>query len=204
MPITLYKRQREIIDFISQYIQKYGYSPTLTEIASAIGVSSLATIHEHLETLEEKGVLTRFKGAVRGIQVVEPTITTDVGAIELPLVGRIAAGRPIEAIEDSTETITIPQSMVGGQKRSFVLKVVGNSMIEAGILDGDYVVIEQTETAENGDIVVALLDNEVATLKRYFQERDRIRLQPANSEMNPIFVKKIKIQGRVRGVIRRY
>lgn len=204
MPPTIYKKQREILDFISQYIQLHGYSPTLREIAESSGVSSLATIHEHLTSLENKGLLKRFTGAVRGLEITEPLVSSSMSSMELPLVGRIAAGRPIEAIEDLTETITIPPSMVTGKKRAFALQVRGDSMIEAGILDGDYVVIEQTETAENGEIVVALLENEFATLKRYYKEKDRIRLEPANSTMSPIYVDKVKIQGKVRGIIRRY
>lgn len=204
MPVTLYRRQREILDFIKQYIQKYGYSPTLQEIAESLGVKSLATVHEHLASMVKKGVIKRFEGAVRGIQIVEKKMTQALSGIELPILGYIAAGQPIEAFTDPNATTSVPQGMVTGKKRAFVLQVKGNSMIESGILPEDYVVCEQTEVAANGDIVVALLDNGLATLKRFFKEATRVRLEPANSTMSPIFVKNVRIQGRVVGVIRRY
>ena len=204
MPVTLYRRQRQILDFISQYIQKYGYSPTLQEIAGSLGVKSLATVHEHLASMVKKGVIKRYEGAVRGIQIADRRMTQALSSIELPILGYIAAGQPIEAYTDPNATTSIPQGMVSGKKRAFVLQVKGTSMIESGILPDDYVVCEQTELANNGDIVVALLDNGLATLKRFFKEATRIRLEPANSTMSPIFVKNVKIQGRVVGVIRRY
>lgn len=204
MPITLYKRQKQILDFISQYIQKSGTSPTLVEIAEAMGLSSLATVHEHLTTLEEKGAIRRFKGAVRGIEVLSEEMMNVLEGIELPLMGYIAAGKPIEAVEDGSETIIISPSLISGKRRAFVLQVKGDSMIEDGILDHDYVVVEQQETANNGDIVVALLDGGFATLKRFFREPNRIRLEPANAAMEPIYARNVQIQGRVVGVIRRY
>lgn len=203
-PVTLYRKQRQIIDFIKQYIQKHGTSPTLSEIAEAMEVKSLATVHEHLQTLEKKGIIKRFQGAVRGIQVLEQGIGEMLEGIELPLVGYIAAGRPIEAIEDATQTISVSPSLLTGKKRGFVLQVKGESMIDEGILDGDYVVIEQQNTANNGDIVVALLENEFATLKRFYKEANRIRLEPANAKMKPIYATEVQIQGKVVGMIRRF
>lgn len=204
MPVTLYKRQREIVDYVGQYIQKYGSSPTLQEIADALGLSSLATVHEHLQALVKKGVIKRYEGAVRGIEILDQKISNALEGIEVPLVGYIAAGQPLEAIENPTETITISPNLVSGRKRTFVLQVKGSSMIEDGILDGDYVVVEQTDTADNGQIVVALLENGLATLKRFYKESNRFRLEPANAQMEPIFATKVQIQGIVRGVIRRY
>lgn len=204
MPVTLYKRQRQILDFVSQFIQKHGFSPTLQEVADALGVSSLATIHEHLEALVRKGVIQRYQGAVRGIRVLEEKIASAVEGIELPVIGYIAAGEPIEAIEDPIDTVSVSPTLLSGKKRAFVLQVRGNSMVEEGILDGDYVVVEQQETADNGDIVVALLENGLATLKRFFKESRRIRLEPANSQMAPLFATRVQIQGKVVGVIRRY
>lgn len=207
MPVTLYNRQRQILDFISQYIQQNGYSPTLQEIAKALGVSSLATVHEHLETMERKGLIKRYDGAVRGIEIVAKDVASrnsSTTAVELPVLGFIAAGQPIEPFTDPNATLGIPPSMISTKKRCFVLQVKGESMIEAGIYDKDYVVVEQCENAANGEVVVALLDNGFATLKRYFKEATRIRLEPANSTMSPIFVTKVKIQGKVVGVIRRY
>jgi repressor LexA len=207
MPVTLYNRQRQILDFVAQYIQTSGYSPTLQEIAKALGVSSLATVHEHLEAMERKGVIKRFDGSVRGIEILDKQAadrTQSVAAIDLPVMGFIAAGQPIEPFTDPNATFAVPPSMINNKKRCFVLQVKGDSMIEAGIYDKDYVVIEQVEEAKNGEVVVALLENGFATLKRYFKEATRVRLEPANSTMSPIFVTKVKIQGKCVGVIRKF
>jgi len=205
-PITLYKRQREIVNFISQYIQKNGCSPTLQDIANAMGLSSLATVHEHLQTLVKKGVIKRFEGAVRGIEILDEKINTSLQGIELPIIGFISAGEPIDAIENPIDTISVSADLVSNVKRCYVLQVRGKSMIKEGIFDGDYVVVQQQEVAQDGDIVVALLEGEFATLKTFYKEKDRIRLQPANDEMEPIYVhpKNIEIQGKVTGVIRKY
>lgn len=205
--VTLYKRQKEILNYISQYIQKNGSSPTLQEIADAMSLSSLATVHEHLQTLVKKGIIRRFEGAVRGIEIVDQTIDASLHGIQLPLVGYIAAGKPIEAIENDLETVTVAPDLVNKSKRCYVLQVKGDSMIEEGIFDCDHVVIQQQETANNGDIVVALLNGEFATLKTFYREKNgRIRLQPANSTMDPIYEdeENVQIQGKVTGVIRRY
>ncbi len=204
MPITLYKRQKQILDFLKQYIEKYGYSPTLGEIAEAIGVSSLATVHEHLQTLSQKGVIKRFQGAVRGIEVLDQQISSALKGIELPILGFIAAGAPIQPYTDPDATIKVSPSMISAKRRSYVLQVKGDSMIEDGILDGDHVIIEEQTYANDGDIVVALLDSGLATLKRFFQEKDRVRLEPANSSMQPIYATDVKIQGKCIGVIRRF
>jgi len=204
MAVVLYRRQKQIVDFLKQYIQKYGHAPKLEEVAKALGVSSLATIHEHLSALEKKGVVRRLAGVVRGIELVDQKLALDSGGVEIPLFGYIAAGQPIEPYADPDATISVAPFLLSGKKRSYVLQVRGNSMIEDGILDGDYVVIEEQETAENGQIVVALLENEVATLKKYFKEKDRIRLEPANSQMSPIYAKNVRVQGKVVGVIRKY
>lgn len=204
MPITLYRRQKQILDFIKQYIEKYTYSPTLGEIAEAIGVSSLATVHEHLQALSQKGVIKKFEGAVRGIEVLDQKISQNLKGIELPILGLIAAGQPIMTYTDPDATIKVAPSMISGKKRSYVLQVKGDSMIEDGILDGDHVIIEEQTTANDGEIVVALLDNGLATLKRFFREKDRIRLEPANSSMSPIYADDVKIQGKCVGVIRRF
>lgn len=204
MPITLYRRQKQILEFIRQYIDKYSYSPTLGEIAEAIGVSSLATVHEHLQALVHKGVIKKFEGAVRGIEVLDQKISHATQGIELPILGFIAAGQPIMTYTDPDASIKISPSMLSGKKRSYVLQVKGDSMIEDGILDSDFVIIEEQTTAVDGDIVVALLDNGLATLKRFFKEPNRIRLEPANSSMSPIYATDVKIQGKCVGVIRRF
>lgn len=204
MPITLYRRQKQILDFIRQYIDKYGYAPTLSNIAEAIGVSSLATVHEHLGSLVKKGVIKKYEGAVRGIEVVDQKISQALTGIELPILGFIAAGQPIMTYTDPDASLNIPPAMISGKKRSYVLQVKGDSMIEDGILDGDFVIIEEQLEAFDGDIVVALLNNGLATLKRFFKEPGRIRLEPANSSMTPIYATDVKIQGKCVGVIRRF
>ena len=205
MAVTLYKRQRQIVDFIKQFIQRNGYSPTLQEIADAIGVSSLATVHEHLQALVKKKVIKKFEGAVRGLEILDEKIS-QLNTLELPIMGFIAAGKPIEPYSDPDASFRIPPSMVSSKKRSFVLQVKGDSMIEEGIFDRDFVIIEETgnDDVTNGDIVVALLENGLATLKRFFKEKTRIRLEPANSSMSPIFATNVKIQGKCVGVVRRY
>lgn len=204
MAPVIYKRQRDLLQFVSQFMQKNGYAPTLAEICDGLGLRSPATVHEHIANLTEKGVLKKTEGTRRGIEILDQrAIGWIPTAVELPLSGKIAAGQAIEAIEDHTASILVPPDMVG-DKRCFVLQVKGNSMIEAAILDGDFIIVEQKDTAENGDIVVALLNESFATLKRYFQESDHVRLEPANSSMNPIRTKNVSIQGKVIGVIRKF
>lgn len=204
MPITLYKRQKQIIDFIGQYIQKFGTSPTLQEIADALGVSSLATVHEHLQSLVKKGVIRRFEGAVRGLELLDKEMGHAIDGVELPILGFIAAGSPIQPMTDPNATLRVASAMLTGKKRSFVLQVRGDSMIEEGILDGDFVVIEEQNNAHDGDIVVALLDNGLATLKKFFREAARVRLEPANSAMKPIYAQNVTVQGKVVGLVRRF
>lgn len=204
MAPIIYKRQSQILDFIKQHIQTTGSAPTLKQIAEAIGVSSLATVHEHLQALEAKGLITRKRGKTRAIDLTSQEVKFSRDGMEVPILGFIAAGAPIEPYTDPNASMTIPSPFVSGQKRVYVLQVRGESMIEEQIRDGDYVVIEQTEAANNGEIVVALLDNGMATLKRYFKEATRIRLEPANAKMQPIFVKNVRIQGKVVGLIRKY
>lgn len=204
MAPIIYKRQGQILDFIRQHIQATGSAPTLKQIAEAIGVSSLATVHEHLEALEQKGLIKRKQGKVRAIELSRETGEFDGESLEAPILGFIAAGAPIEAYTDPNATLSIPTTFITGQKRVYVLQVRGESMIEEQIRDGDFVIVEQVDNAANGDIVVALLDNGMATLKRFFREATRVRLEPANAKMSPIFVKNVRIQGKVVGLIRRY
>lgn len=204
MAPIIYKRQSQILDFIKQHIQSTGSAPTLREIAEAIGVSSLATVHEHLEALEAKGLIKRKSGKVRTIDLTRAQEDYSSDGMQVPILGFIAAGAPIEPYTDPNATMDIPSPFVSGKKRVYVLQVRGESMIEEQIRDGDYVVIEQTDNANNGEIVVALLDNGMATLKRFFKEATRIRLEPANAKMSPIFVKNVRIQGKVVGLIRKY
>lgn len=207
MPVILYKRQRQILDYIKQYIERYGFSPTLADIAEAIGVNSLATVHEHLQALVQKGVIKKYEGTVRGLEVIDQKVSDILKGVELPLLGYIAAGQPLMAYTDPNASVGIPPTMVSGKKRAYVLQVKGDSMIEDGILDGDYVIIEEQDSAMNGEIVVALLDNGLATLKRFFKEPGRVRLEPANAAMEPIYVTdpdSFRIQGKCVGVIRRF
>src|SRR5258706_2666887 len=204
MPLIIYKKQRQILDFIKQFIQSNSSAPTLKQIAEAIGVSSLATVHEHLQALEKKNLIKRKHGKNRSMELTQVDTSAVTESFDAPILGFIAAGAPIEPYTDPNATMNIPAAFVSGKKRTYVLQVRGQSMIEDHINDGDYVVIEQTESANDGEIVVALLDNGMATLKRFFKEATRIRLQPANSTMQPIFVKNVRIQGKVVGLVRKY
>jgi repressor LexA len=206
MAIT--KRQRQIYDFISDFVQKNGYSPSFEEIKQGMGLNSLATVHKHISNLETKGLLTRDYNRSRSIDLVPPKgrlkqAMSVNSTLVLPLLGRIAAGQPIEAVEHA-ETISLADFVQS--KEVFVLEVRGESMQDEHILDGDYVLVEKVKTAHNGDIVVALVDENDATLKRFYREGDNIRLQPSNAAMKPIILPAaaVQIQGRVIGVLRKY
>lgn len=206
MPAILYPRERQVLEFVAQFSQRYGFAPTLKEIAEALGMSSVATVHEHIDHLREKGYLKKIDGAARGLELVEDKFRMgeSQAAVELPVLGFIAAGQPLEPYTDPNYYLRVSPSMIPPNKTAYVLQVKGESMIEEGILDGDFVVIQHQNDAKNGDIVVALLPNGLATLKRIFFEKDRIKLMPANSNMAPIFTTHVKIQGKVVGVIRKY
>jgi len=208
MTAILYKRQKQILDYINQNISKYGCAPTLTEIAQHLGLSSLSTVHEHLAVLEKKGLIRRYRGAVRGIEVLEKEENEKPsffgGLIELPVLGFIACGEPIEPYTDPNATIAVNSNLIRPGDKSFVLQAKGDSMIDDGILSGDYVVVKEQKNAYNGDIVVAVLKNGFATLKRFYKEATRIRLQPANSTMSPIYVTDVEIRGKVVAVIRQF
>jgi repressor LexA len=206
MAIT--RRQRQVYDYISRFVTEKGYSPSFEEIGDGLGLSSLATVHKHISNLEKKGLLTRDYNKSRSIDLLPPkgrlkqAMSVNTGVV-LPLVGRIAAGQPIEAAENP-ETISLADFV--RSKEVFVLEVRGESMQDEHILDGDYVLVEKTKVAHNGDIVVALVDGSDATLKRFYREGDNIRLQPSNLNMQPIIVPaaSVAIQGRVIGVLRKY
>lgn len=200
---TLTKKQREILDYILKIIRERNYTPSHREIATALGLSSPATVHEHVQRLREKGYLEANEDGAR-ISVTEGLVES-ARAVLLPLMGLITAGEPIEAVAQN-ETIAVPTSFVRDSGESFVLKVQGRSMIEDGIFDGDYVVIERSPVPKNGDVVVALIEDTHATLKRFYKEKDRIRLQPANHEMQPMYFHgaDVQVQGVVRAVIRKF
>ena len=195
---NLTKRQQEILNYIKEFFQENGIAPSFREIGQHFGLSSTATVSEHIDTLREKGYLTSESHLARSISLTEDPLKE---AVSIPLMGAIAAGQPIEAIQ-TQETIDIPQDMAN--KNTFALRVRGNSMIEDSIVDGDYVIIEATSNIKDGDIVVALVNDGEVTLKRFYKEAGGVRLQPANSTMQPIFVQNVSIQGKVKGVIRRF
>jgi repressor LexA len=193
------QRAERILDYIRETIDERGYPPSVREIAEAVGLASTSAVHHHLTKLERDGRLQKEATRSRAL-----TLPGRRGAkvVNAPIIGEIAAGQPIEAYEDRTETMALPAELAP-RHDTFVLRVRGKSMIEDHIDNGDYVVIQPQDTARDGEIVVAILDDNTATLKRFYKERDRIRLQPANSEMEPIYARDVKIQGKVIGVIRR-
>ncbi|MGH9776627.1 MAG: transcriptional repressor LexA [Candidatus Acidiferrales bacterium] len=207
--MALTKRQKEVLDFLVMFENKNGYAPSFEELGKGLKLTSLATVHKHLSTLERKGFIRRGYNQSRSIEILElpKPVRSQVierRVTELPLAGRIAAGKPLEAIEDK-ETISLGDFARG--QNSYVLKVKGQSMLDDHILDGDYIVVEQTQVANPGEIVVALVGGEDATVKRFYREQGgKVRLQPANSQMQPIVVPAtdVKIQGRVIGVLRKY
>jgi repressor LexA len=202
MPLT--RRQKEILDYVQAFIQDQGYAPSFEEIAEAFGYSSLATVHEHLSNLERKGYIRKSYNESRSIEMVPAEGSTR--AVELPLLGGVAAGLPIEAIS-TPETLAVPQDMIRRSRENYVLRVEGNSMIDEQIRDGDYIVVSSQQTAEDGEMVVALVGGDSATVKKLYREQGgRIRLQPANQTMTPIILDAddVQIQGVVVGVIRKY
>jgi repressor LexA len=200
LPLT--KRQREILDYLQDFIHQHGYAPSLEEIGRRFGLSSLATVHKHLTNLQEKGFIKRAWNRSRSVEMI-PT-NTNGRSIDLPLLGYVAAGLPIEAIATS-ETIAVPEDLVG-RRDTYVLRVKGNSMIDEQICDGDLVIVEDRKTAQNGEMVVALLSGSDVTLKKLYRENGRVRLQPANPTMQPIFADadQVQVQGVVVGVMRKY
>lgn len=216
MPLT--KRQFQVLSFLDRFVQENGYCPSFDEIGKSLQLSSLATVHKHISTLEKKGFVRRHYNRSRSIEILNreplqrPTQSKRVvdapslavKDLQLPLLGRIAAGQPLEAVAND-ESLSLKEFV--GSKSVFVLQVKGNSMIDDHICDGDFVVVENTQAAENGETVVALIDSEEATLKKFYREKnDYIRLQPANAQMQPIVVKAkdLTIQGRVIAVLRKY
>jgi repressor LexA len=217
-------RRQRIVDFIARTVDERGYPPSVREIADAVGLASTSAVHHHLIALERDGLLERGGKHSRALRLTSrpqpvptepPPSQADEGAkvtpfrmpveretLTLPVMGEIAAGQPIEAYEDAAETLAVPASM-DAREDSYVLRVRGKSMIDALIDDGDFVIVQPQATARDGDIVVALLEDNGVTLKRFFREKDRIRLQPANAEMEPIYASEVQIQGKVVGVIRR-
>jgi repressor LexA len=197
----LTKRQKEIFEFISGYASKHGYPPTVREIGKAVGLTSSSTVHAHLANLEKIGLLRRDPTKPRAIELLIDRARKVIRGPGLPLVGQVAAGEPILAEENIEEYVEVPEA-IGGEDSDYVLRVQGDSMRDAGILEGDYVVVKSAEKADNGEIVVALVGEE-ATVKRFFKEKDRVRLQPENKAYKPIRTKDAQLLGRVVGVFRK-
>jgi repressor LexA len=205
--MDLTKRQQEIFDFIRKYSAKYGYPPTVRDIGKAVGLASSSTVHAHLANLEKIGLLRRDPSKPRAIELLDRAVGNAVDSVRgifpsegLPVLGSVAAGQPMLAEENIEEYVSIPD-IAGGREGEYLLRIRGDSMIEAGILEGDHVVVHPQDSARDGEIVVALLGEE-ATVKRYFKESDHIRLQPANETMEPIRSKEVKVLGRVVGLLR--
>ena len=206
--MDLTKRQQEIFDFIRKYSAKYGYPPTVRDIGKAVGLASSSTVHAHLANLEKIGLLRRDPSKPRAIELLDRAVGSAVESVKgivrnegLPLLGSVAAGQPMLAEENVEEYVSVPE-LAGGSDGEYLLRIRGESMKEAGILEGDHVVVHPQETATDGDIVVALLGEE-ATVKRFFREPDHVRLQPENETMEPIRSKEVKVLGRVVGLLRR-
>jgi repressor LexA len=199
-PLT--RRQREILDYLQEFIQQHGYAPSLEEIGRRFSLSSLATVHKHLSNLQEKGFIRRSWNRSRSVELL--SARTGHRAVDLPLLGYVAAGAPIEAIS-SNESIAVPEDLIG-KRESYVLRVRGDSMIDEQIRDGDYVVVEDRRTAEDGEMVIALVGGTDVTLKKFYRDNGRIRLQPANPAMQPLILDgdHVQIQGVVVGVMRKY
>jgi repressor LexA len=199
--LSLTKRQQEIFDFVKQYVSEHGYPPTVRDIGKAIGLASSSTVHAHLANLEKLGLLRRDPTKPRAIEVLKDKARQAVAPAGLPVVGQVAAGQPVLADENIEEYVPVP-GIAGGDDGEFVLRVKGDSMKDAGILEGDFVIVRRQETAGDGDIVVALVGDE-ATVKRFFREDDHVRLQPENEALEPIRTREAQVLGRVVGLCRR-
>ncbi|MCM3676281.1 MULTISPECIES: transcriptional repressor LexA [Peribacillus] len=201
----LSKRQQDILDFIKEEVRQKGYPPSVREIGEAVGLASSSTVHGHLSRLESKGLIRRDPTKPRAIEIMnseEANSIPKANVVNVPLLGKVTAGMPITAIENIEEYFPLPESMVPHDDHVFMLEIMGESMIEAGIHDGDYVIVKQQSSANNGDIVVAMTEDDEATVKRFFKEPDYIRLQPENSNMEPIILRDVSILGKVIGLYR--
>jgi len=203
--VKISKRQQDILDFIKDEVRSKGYPPSVREIGEAVGLASSSTVHGHLARLESKGLIRRDPTKPRAIEILEVDEAAHIPrskVVNVPVVGKVTAGLPITAIENVEEYFPLPESLAPADEHVFMLEIMGESMIEAGILDGDYVIVKQQQTANNGEIVVAMTEEDEATCKRFFKEKDYIRLQPENSTMDPIILRNVSILGKVIGVYR--
>lgn len=204
MTTKLSKRQQDILDFIKSEVRHKGYPPSVREIGEAVGLASSSTVHGHLARLESKGLIRRDPTKPRAIEILDNNQSDipQIKVINVPIVGKVTAGLPITAVENVEEFFPLPENLAPADEQLFMLEVMGESMIEAAILDGDYVIVRQQNTANNGDIVVAMTEEDEATVKRFFKEKDYFRLQPENSTMEPIILRNVSILGKVIGVYR--
>ncbi|MEH7413967.1 transcriptional repressor LexA [Neobacillus drentensis] len=203
--VKISKRQQDILEFIKEEVRSKGYPPSVREIGEAVGLASSSTVHGHLARLESKGLIRRDPTKPRAIEILDADEAAQIPrnkVVNVPVVGKVTAGLPITAIENVEEFFPLPESLAPSDEQVFMLEIMGESMIEAGILDGDYVIVKQQPTANNGDIVVAMTEDDEATCKRFFKEKDYIRLQPENSAMDPIILRNVSILGKVIGVYR--
>ncbi|WP_019152677.1 transcriptional repressor LexA [Robertmurraya massiliosenegalensis] len=203
--VKLSKRQQDILEFIKDEVKLKGYPPSVREIGEAVGLASSSTVHGHLARLESKGLIRRDPTKPRAIEILEADEEANIPksrVVNVPVVGKVTAGLPITAIENVEEFFPLPERFAADDEHVFMLEIMGESMIEAGILDGDYVIVRQQQSASNGDIVVAMTEEDEATVKRFFKEKDYIRLQPENSTMEPIILRNVSILGKVIGVYR--
>ena len=203
--VKISKRQQDILDFIKGEVKSKGYPPSVREIGEAVGLASSSTVHGHLARLESKGLIRRDPTKPRAIEILDVDENAHIPrnhVVNVPVVGKVTAGIPITAIENIEEYFPLPERLAPADENVFMLEIMGESMIEAGILDGDYVIVKQQHTANNGDIVVAMTEEDEATCKRFFKEKDFIRLQPENSTMDPIILRNVSILGKVIGVYR--
>lgn len=198
------KRQQAILTFIKEEVRSKGYPPSVREIGEAVGLASSSTVHGHLARLESKGLIRRDPTKPRAIEILdqEEMNIAKQGVIHVPLIGKVTAGLPISAIEDIQEYFPLPDAYGSPEEELFMLEIMGESMIEAGILNGDYVIVKKTSTANNGEIVVAMTEDDEATVKRFYKEKTHFRLQPENSSMDPIIVNQVSILGKVVGLYR--
>lgn len=204
MAITLYKKQKQIYDYICQYIQKNEFAPTLKEIADAMNVNSVATIHEHLKALEEKNLIRRNKGKNRSIELVNRTFVRLTEGVDLPITGFITANAPITPNVRQEQTFRVSPELITGKKRAFILQVQGDDLHEDSLVDGDYLILEEEKEILPGQAVVAVLDNGLAVIRRYFREATRLRLEPLyDQEAMPIYAGKVSLVGKIMGVIRK-
>jgi len=205
MPVVLYERQRQILDFLAQFIQRNGYAPSLRDIADAMSLRSLATVHEHIKQLAKKGVVrVGGRGKGRILELVDKKLGDLDAGVRLPILGFFVEGGPIEPYSTPHAFLGVAPSMLSGKKRGFILQVKGNDLTEDGVFEGDFLVLEEGAKVKDKNVVVALLKDDSAVLKRFFKEATRIKLESIRAKKAPFYANKVKIQGKVKGVIRRY